>query len=75
MTQNSLLLQFLEQHPQGITQLDAFNTLGICRLSERIRELERLGVNISHVPAEVPVRDGRTAHVVRYTLDNHIAYG
>ena len=75
MTQNARLLAYLEIHPEGITQLEAFNTLGCCRLSERIRELERLGMNISHVPVEVPTRDGKTAHVVRYVLDERFAYG
>jgi hypothetical protein len=75
MSQCGALLQFLEDHPQGITQLDAFTALGICRLSERIRELERSGFNINHTPATVPARNGRTAHAMRYTLDNHFAVG
>jgi len=40
VTQNAKLLTYLESH-DGITQLESFNTLGIYRLSERIRELER----------------------------------
>lgn len=34
MSQNAKLLSYLEQHPEGITQLEAFNALGCCRLSE-----------------------------------------
>ena len=48
MTQNARLLNFLESHPEGITQLGSFGILGICRLSERVRELERLGYIIDH---------------------------
>lgn len=39
-TQNKRLLAYLKKHRKGITQLEAFTALGICRLSERVRELE-----------------------------------
>jgi hypothetical protein len=39
-TQNQRLLAYLRKHRKGITQLEAFTALGICRLSERVRELE-----------------------------------
>ena len=64
MTQNGKLLAFLESHPNGITQLEAFNTLGICRLSERCRELQRLGYVLSHTPEKTP----SGARFVRYRL-------
>jgi len=38
-TQNQRLLAYLKKHRKGITQLEAFTALGICRLSERVREL------------------------------------
>lgn len=66
MTQKSRLLHHLETHG-AITQLDAFNGLGICRLSERVRELESLGYVIEHTLVEAPSRNG-TAHVMRYRL-------
>jgi hypothetical protein len=40
-TQCQRLLAYLKRHKKGITQLEAFTALGICRLSERVRELER----------------------------------
>ena len=64
MTQNARLLNFLETHPEGITQLEAFNTLGICRLSERCRELESLDYVLEHRPEKT----SGGARVVRYVL-------
>ena len=68
MTQNARLLNFLKEHPQGLTQLTAFNALGCCRLSERGRELEQLGYVIEHSYISVPTREGKTARVVLYRL-------
>ena len=47
-----------------MTQLEAFNTLGICRLSERIREIEALNYIIEHRAEKTP----NGARVVRYKL-------
>ena len=69
MTQNARLLNYLESH-DGVTQLEAFNGLGCCRLSERVRELERQGFLISHEPE----RTAGGARVVRYRLER-IAHG
>lgn len=63
-SQNARLLNYLETHPQGITQLEAFNTLACCRLSERVRELESLGYVLSHTPEKT----SSGARVVRYKL-------
>jgi len=63
MTQNARLLNYLESNG-GITQLESFSTLGICRLSERVRELERLGFVIEHTPEMTP----GGARVMRYSL-------
>lgn len=63
MTQLPRLLAYLQTHA-GITQLEAFNTLGCCRLSERVRDLERLGYVIEHRPEKT--QGG--ARVVRYLL-------
>ena len=69
MTQNARLLNWLESHDNGISTLEASDNLRICRLSERIRELEKLGFLIEHE------RDSSlNAHFVRYRLLK-IAYG
>ena len=67
--QNAKLLAYLESHDQGISTLEAMEQLRICRLSERVRELEKLGFLIEHE------RDSSlNAHFVRYKLVR-IAYG
>ena len=67
MTQNARLLIYLEAH-DGITTLEASDKLRICRLSERIRELERKHL-IDHDPEST-----ENAHFIRYRLQR-IAYG
>ena len=69
MTQKSRLLDYLQTH-DGITTLEASDELRICRLSERARELERLGFLIDHEPE----RTASGARVIRYRLQR-IAYG
>ncbi len=82
-TQNARLLQFLKTHKKGITTLEAFNKLGICRLSERCRELEGkdwrsldrdyYGKGLKrhyHIKRKRETIKGRhgIAHVIRYSL-------
>jgi hypothetical protein len=42
-TQCQRLLSYLRKNRKGITTMEAFQHLGICRLSERIREIEAEG--------------------------------
>jgi len=44
------LLSYLRKHKNGITTMEAFSQLGICRLSERIREIEAYAEAISSPP-------------------------
>ena len=69
MSQCGRLLAYLEANDTGISQLEAFNTLGICRLSERVRELERHGILIEHEPDR-----SNNARFIRYKL-LRVAYG
>ena len=62
MTQKSKLLTYLQTH-DGITTLEAMQSLRICRLSERVRELEALGYHMSHTPEHTD-----NARVIRYRL-------
>lgn len=63
-TQNGRLLAFLESHPNGISTLEAVEQLRILRVSERCRELERLGYIISHTPETTT----GGARIMRYKL-------
>ena len=63
MTQLPRLLNWLETH-DGITQLEAFNGIGCCRLSQRVIELEALGYVIEHRAEKT--KGG--ARVIRYRL-------
>ena len=67
MNQPALLLTYLQTHT-SITQLEAFTALGCCRLSERIRDLEKLGWVIRHERVSVPTRTGKRAWVVAYSI-------
>jgi hypothetical protein len=67
--QNGMILNWLESH-DGITTFEATLNLGVCRISERIREIERLGFLIEHEPE----RTANGARVVRYKLVR-VAYG
>ena len=63
MNQQTALLHHL-RHSE-ISQLVAFNKLGICRLSERCRELEFKGFQIDRRTATMTNRHDNT---VRYTI-------
>ena len=66
MSQNAKLLSYLSLHG-SITTHEAFDALGICRLSERVRELERLRWVFAHTRTQVPTRHGH-AYVTRYSV-------
>lgn len=68
MTQCQAIVSYCESH-DGITTLEAMQ-LGICRLSERVRECEKDGILFNHDPE-------KTAHArfIRYRLINRFAVG
>ena len=68
-SQNAKLLAYLESHDEGISTLEAMEQLRICRLSERVRELEAHGIVIEHEPER-----SNNARFIRYRL-LRIAYG
>lgn len=69
MTQCNSIISWCESH-DGITTLEAMH-LGICRLSERIRECEKSGISFSHDPEKTP----SGARVIRYRLEDKYAIG
>jgi hypothetical protein len=70
MTQNQQILHWLESHDSGLSTLEAFELFKCCRISERIRELERQGYLIEHEPE----RTSRGKRIMRYRLLK-VAYG
>ena len=67
MTQNDFLIRYLNSH-KGITTLQA-HRMGICRLSERCRELEAKGHKIKRTPKKVKTRYGNgKVRVVEYRI-------
>jgi hypothetical protein len=67
MTQHGKILQYLNDHPAGITPMDAFIDLGITKLATRISELIRMGyTDIEKVP-EIRINAlGETKRYMRY---------
>lgn len=68
MTQKEQVLEILNEHRTQFTQLDAIREIGCLRLSERIRELEKDGIEIEHEAISVPNRNGRECRVMSYRL-------
>ena len=66
MTQNEAILKHLRRH-KTITTMEAFKNYGVCRLSERIRELKALGKKIGGHMVKVKTRYGSSS-VKRYYL-------
>lgn len=63
-TQNQALLAYLRKYKKGITTLEAAIRLGICRLSERVRELMKLGYSF----IKLREKSANGATVTRYKL-------
>jgi hypothetical protein len=66
MTQNDAILKHLRRH-KTITTIEAFKNHGICRLSERVRELKAAGKRIGGHMVRVKTRYGVTS-VMQYYL-------
>jgi len=67
MTQINQLKAYFKAN-KAITQLTAMRDMGILRLSERIREMERSGWSFEHNTVTVPTRSGKPARVTEYVL-------
>lgn len=66
MTQNEMILKFLQENGQ-ITTYDAFK-MGITRLSARIYELKERGHNIVSERRKHKARDGKVKQYELYKL-------
>lgn len=66
-THCSRILNYMRTHG-SITTLEAFDELGVSRLSARIKDLRNSGHPIIGNMVEVKNRYGEKCHVKRYTL-------
>lgn len=67
LTQNEILKKHFSNFKR-LTQRDATIHMGIMRLSERVRELEREGWIFAHNMIQVPTRYGKQVRVAQYEL-------
>lgn len=67
LTQCSKVIQYLKEHPAGMTQRDA-NRLGIYRLASRVNDLRKESVGILTTMTEVENADGTHSRIAVYTL-------
>lgn len=73
MTQGERILQYMKEHG-SITPMEAFNELGITKLSTRIGELVSAGKKIDRELVNSKNRYGERTSYMRYKLleeDNH----
>jgi hypothetical protein len=64
VTQTERILQYMREHPEGITALEALNDLGCFRLAARIHDLRAEG----HQITEEPYSTSSAKRVSRYRL-------
>lgn len=69
VTKTDKVKDYLENHPGGITSLQAINLFGATRLSDIIYRLKKDGMKISTTIVPVKDRYGSTCHVALYKLE------
>lgn len=67
-TQNAKIVNYLKQHPEGLTALECCKLLDITKLSTRIGEIVRNGVPIKSVKESHTNTEGVTSYYNRYFL-------
>ena len=65
--QEQRILKYIEDHG-SITALDAMRDIGVMRLSSRISEMRRKGINIQKRKEQTETRYGERYNIVRYWL-------
>ena len=66
MNQYKKIEQYLQEHPAGITPMDAFIDLGITKLSTRIGEMIRNGYRVEKIPESRVNALGEVKRYMRY---------
>jgi hypothetical protein len=67
MSQATDVIEFIKKHG-SITTKQATDILGCYRLSGRIYDLKKFGIQIEKEMITVPRRDGTNTRVARYTI-------
>lgn len=66
MSQRERILEYLENHPEGITPMEAFVNLKITKLATRISELIDMGYAIDKTYESHKNAHGDTVRYMRY---------
>ena len=69
MTQDERVLEYMQKH-NGITSKEAFEFLGITRLSAKIYNLKKMGYTITDKFEKTKNRYGETTHFKKYMLES-----
>lgn len=75
MTQTARLLDYLQNHPNGIEPMTALEYLGVFRLAARVTDLKKAGYSIETDTIEVRNRWNERCRVSRYRLVDAADYG
>lgn len=73
MTQEQRVIKWLETHKTGLTQLQAYEYLGIMRLAARVCEIRQKGYDIVSEMVEVTDRWGEKTRVAKYYLKEEVS--
>ena len=71
--QHKKIWNYLEDHPEGITPMDAFMNLHITKLSTRAGEMIALGYPIIKTPEVYVNADGGHSRFMRYKKAGNVA--
>lgn len=66
--QHEKILDYLKEHKEGITSLEAFNLYGIMQTPKRIFILRNMGYKILSIGESGVNRFGEPVHYTRYVL-------
>ena len=69
MSQGRRIIGYLENHPEGITPMEAFNNLRITKLATRVSELISEGYRINKEFESHKNSDGEIVRYMRYKLE------
>lgn len=67
MTQHEKIMRYLKERG-SISPMEAFQNLGITKLSTRISEMRKSGIQFVKTYVTGKNRDGETDHYMRYSL-------